>query len=153
MARFAALAALFALLAASVAAAATTPTQYRSAVNAMCRSYTPKMKAQENAMTAAKKANDGQAYGVALGKLLVLQLGEDSKFESAAIPAALRPTITPIVATFKKVDVHLRAAIVAAANGDGKGMVAQLTAAATAGSSLNKKLDAAGLRDCGSNQT
>jgi len=67
-----------ALLAATAATAALTPTQYRAKVNAMCRSYTPKMKAQERAMTAAQKANKPQDYGVALGKLLVYTLQEDA---------------------------------------------------------------------------
>jgi hypothetical protein len=145
--------ALLALVATAAAAAALTPTQYRANLNAMCRTYTPKMKTQERAMTAAQKAGNGQAYGVALGKLLVYTLQEDAKIESTAVPAALRTQMAPIVTTLKKADFHIRAAIRAAVNGDAKGLAAQLKAAGTVASGLNAKLDAAGLRDCGSRQT
>jgi len=142
-----------ALLAATAATAALTPTQYRAKVNAMCRSYTPKMKAQERAMTAAQKANKPQDYGVALGKLLVYTLQEDAKLESTPVPTTLHAQLTPIITTLKKADAHIRAAIRAAANGDTNGLATQLKAAGTVASGLNAKLDAAGLRDCGSRQT
>lgn len=147
------LAALFALMAAAAATAALTPAQYRSTLNGMCRSYTPKMKTQERAMTAAQKANGGQAYGVALGKLLVYTLQEDAKIETTAVPTTLRTQMAPIITTLKKADAHIRAGIRDAANNDGKGLAAELKAAGTVASGLNAKLDAAGLRDCGSRQT
>jgi hypothetical protein len=144
---------LASLVVASAAVAALTPSQYRAKLNAVCRGYTPKLSEQERAMTAAKKANDGHAYGVALGRLLVLTLAEDSKIESTPVPLPLRVRMTPIVAALKKADMHIRVAIFDATAGDTKGLVAQLTAAASAAKGLNAKLDAAGLRDCGSNQT
>ena len=147
------LAALTALVAAAAATAALTPTQYHAKLNAMCRGYTPKMKAQERAMTAAQKAKDGQAYGVALGRLLLLTLQEDAKIESTAVPSALHAQMTPIITTLKKADAHIRAGIRDAANNDAQGLAAQLKAAGTVASGMNTKLDAAGLRDCGSRQT
>jgi hypothetical protein len=144
---------LASLVAVGTAAAALTPTQYRAKLNAVCRGYTPKMKAQENAMTAAQKANDPKAYGIALGKLLLLTLAEDARIETTAVPVSLRTTMTPIITTLKKADAHIKAAIIAAANGNAKGMSAQLSAAGSVAKGLNAKLDAAGLRDCGSHQT
>ncbi|MFL5955507.1 MAG: hypothetical protein ACJ76I_15515 [Gaiellaceae bacterium] len=144
---------LASLVAASAAVAALTPSQYRATLNGVCRGYTPKINAQERAMTAAKKANDGHAYGAAFGKLLVLTLAEDSKLESIPVPLSLRATMTPIFAALKKADMHIRVAIFDAGTGDTKGMAAQLTAAASVAKGLNAKLDAAGLRDCGSHQT
>ena len=142
-----------ALIAATAATAALTPTQYRTKVNAMCRGYTPKMKAQERAMTAAQKANKPQDYGVALGKLLVFTLQEDAKLEATPVPTTLHAQMTPIITTLKKADAHIRAAIRAAAAGNGNGLATQLKAATTVAAGLNAKLDAAGLRDCGSRQT
>jgi hypothetical protein len=119
----------------------------------MCRGYTPKMKTQERAMTAAQKANDLQAYGRALGKLLLYTLQEDSKIETTPVPAAMHAQMTPIIATLKKADAHIRTAIRDAVNNDPRGLAAQLKAAGDVASGLNAKLDAAGLRDCGSRQT
>jgi hypothetical protein len=144
---------VFALIAATAATAALTPTQYRAKLNAMCRGYTPKMKAQEHAMTAAQQANDPQSYGVALGKLLVYTLQEDAKIESTAVPTAMRTQMTPIITTLKKADAHIRAAIQDAVNNDAQGLTTELKAAGNVAKGLNAKLDAAGLRDCGSRQT
>lgn len=104
-------------------------------------------------MTAAQNANNGQAYGVARRKLLVYTLQEDGKIESTPVATALRTRMPPVVATLEKADAHIRAAIRAAANNDSKGLAAQLKAAGTVASGLNVKLDAAGLRDCGSRPT
>ena len=147
------IAAVIALVAATAATAALTPTQYRAKLNAMCRGFTPKMKAQERAMTAAQKANNGQAYGIALGKLLVYTLQEDAQIETAPVPAAMRTQMTPIITTLKKADAHIKAGIRDAANNDAQGLATQLKAAGTVAAGLNAKLDAAGLRDCGSRQT
>jgi ribosomal protein L17 len=111
------------------------------------------MKTQERAMTAAQKANNPQAYGQALGKLLVYTLQEDAKIESTAVPTAMRTQMTPIITTLKKADTHIRAAIQDAVNNDANGLTTQLKAAFSVAKGLNAKLDAAGLRDCGSNQT
>jgi hypothetical protein len=142
-----------ALVAASTAAAALTPTQYRAKLNTVCRGYTPKMKQQERAMAAAQKAGKPEAYGVALGKLLVLALAEDLQIETTPVPTAMHAQMTPIITTLKKADLHIRASIRYAAAGNAKGMAAQLAAAGDVAKGLNAKLDAAGLRDCGSNQT
>jgi hypothetical protein len=142
-----------ALVAATAATAALTPTQYRAKLNTMCRGFTPKMKTQERAMTAAQKANNPTAYGQALGKLLLYTLQEDAKIESTAVPPAMRAQMTPIITTLKKADAHIRTAIQDALNNDPKGLAAQLKAASTVAAGLNAKLDAAGLRDCGSRQT
>jgi hypothetical protein len=145
----------FALVALVAAAAATaaTPTQYRAQVNALCRSYTPKMKVQEAAMSRAGTNNEPQAYGVALGKLLVLQLAEDKRIEATPVPAALKTTMAPLLARLKKADALVREALVAAANGDTATMLTDLRTLANLAKPLNRLFDAAGLRDCGSKQT
>jgi hypothetical protein len=145
------LAMLIALLVATSATAAT-PAQYRAKVNSICRTYTPTFKKLEATMTKAQKANDGQAYGIALGQLLVLGLVQDARIEREPVPLALRVQMTPIITRYKKIDAHIRAALAAAKANDPTRMGAELTAAGKIGAGFNAKLDAAGLRDCGSNQ-
>jgi hypothetical protein len=151
MPRVALIAAAVALVAAAAASAAT-PAQYRTQVNALCRSYTPKMKAQAAAMARAQKDNQPTAYFLALGKLLGLTLAEDRQIETTPVPAALKTTIAPIVARLKRADALVREAIVAASNGDTATMTSDLQALARMAKPVNTLLDKAGLRDCGSNQ-
>jgi hypothetical protein len=145
------LTAVIALLVASTATA-STPAQYRAKVNSICRSYTPTLNKFEAEMTQSEKANNQQAYGIALGKLLVLGLVQDARIEKEPIPTALHAQMTPIITRYKKIDLHVRAALAAAQANDPKGMTTQLNVATTIAAGFNAKLDAAGLRDCGSNQ-
>jgi hypothetical protein len=146
------LAIVVALLAAS-AAAASTPTQYRAKVNGICRGYTPKLKSLQTAMQKAEKAKDNTALGIALGKFLVYGLAQDVQVEAQPVPAALRARMAPILTLMRTIDSHVRAAIRDAEAGNGAGLSAELTKITTLAKPLNAKLDAAGLRDCGSNQS
>jgi hypothetical protein len=138
---------------ASASAAATTPTQYRARLNAICRSYTPKLKAQEAAEQKAEKAKNAAAAARALGAFLALGLKQDLALEAVPVPASLKPTMTPIMATFEKIDAHIKAAVVAGIKGNAKTFASHMTAIETLAKPLNAKLDAAGLKDCGSNQS
>jgi hypothetical protein len=149
----AALAVAAVVLALASAASAATPTAYRAQVNAICRGYTPAVKKLARQLDAATKARDAQAYGVALGKLLVLQLAEDRRIEAVPVPAQLRAQMTPILERMKAIDGHARAAIAAASAGASAKLVSELQKIQTLAKPLNAKLDAAGLRDCGSNQS
>jgi hypothetical protein len=140
-------------LVAATAASAATPAQYRAHVNAICRGFTPKMKVQEAALKRAQTNKDAYAYGVALGKLLVLQLAEDKRIEATPVPAPLRTTMTPIIARLEKADVLIRKTLRDAAAGNSTAMVTDLKALLATGKPLNGMLDRAGLRDCGSNQS
>ena len=152
MARLLALATLAALVLAAAAAAAT-PAQYRAKVNGICRGYTPTFKKLEAKMAAAQKSGDNQSYAVALGQLLVNGLMQDTKVEAVPIPSALRARMRPLIAQLKLVDARIRAAVLAAANGDQAQFATNLAAIQKIAPTLNAKFDAAGLRDCGSNQT
>jgi predicted ATP-grasp superfamily ATP-dependent carboligase len=134
------------------AATAATPAQYRTHLNAICRSYTPKLKQLGNAMTKAQQANDPKAYGIALGKSLVLVLAQDLQLEHVAVPAPLRAQMAPILTSLKKIDAHVRTALAAAKAGNSNKVFAEVSAIQPLIPPLNAKLDAAGLRDCGSNQ-
>jgi len=147
------LAACIAALTVLASATAATPAAYRAHVNAICAGYTPTVKQLSRQLAAAEKAKDGQAYGLALGKLMVLQLAEDRKVTAVPVPAALRARMTPILARLKQLDTHLRLALNAAMAGDNAGLLAELTTVTKVGKPLNGWLDAAGLRECGSKQT
>jgi hypothetical protein len=141
------------VLAAGTAAAATpSPAAYRAQANAMCRTYTPAVKKAKASLNKAQKENDGHGLGVALGQLLALGLAEDAKIERMPVPAAMRTQMAPILSRLKAIDGHARLAISKAAAADVKGMGAELTEIGRLSTGLNKRTDAAGLRDCGSNQ-
>jgi hypothetical protein len=146
-----ALVSLIALLAAAAASAAT-PAQYRARVNAICRSYTPTGKILEADLARAQKANDYVAWGVALGKLLVLNLAQDSRIEAVTVPTKLKTTMAPILTRLRSIDRHTNAALADAQAGKSQALLTELTAIGTLAKPLNKLLDAAGLKDCGSNQ-
>ncbi len=144
----------FAVLALAVGAAAATPspTAYRAQANAMCRSYTPALEKAKANLSKAQKANDAHGQGVAIGQLLTLGLVEDGKLERMPVPPAMGAQMAPILSRLKAIDAHARSAISKAAAGDAGGMGAELQTIGRLGTGLNKLTDAAGLRDCGSNQ-
>jgi hypothetical protein len=150
--RFALAGALAVALLATAAASASTPAAYRAELNGICRSYTPTFKAFESQLKKAEASKDGYAYGVALGKLIVLGLRQDAQVEAVPVPPALTVRMRPILTRFRRIDVHLKRAVLDARRGDGQGMAAEIRTVSTIGSPLNRMLDAAGLRDCGSNQ-
>jgi hypothetical protein len=137
----------------AAAASASTPAAYRAQLNGLCRSYTPKLKRLEANMAGAQRANDPHAYGVYLGRSIALALEEDGRIERTPVPAAMRAQMTPIVRDLKLADSHARLTIADALHGDAKAMLAELGKMAQLAPSLNRRLDRAGLRDCGSNQS
>jgi hypothetical protein len=150
----AAVAAIGCLVPAAGAAAVTpSPAAYRAHANAVCRTYTPTFKKAKANLTKAQKENDARGLGVAIGQLLALGLAEDAKIESMPVPAAMRTQMAPILSRLKAIDAHARLAISKAAAGDSNGMGAELTKIGQLSAGLDKRTDAAGLRDCGSNQS
>lgn len=146
------LAAVLALGLAAVASAAT-PASYRAQVNRICSGYTPTVKKLSSQLSAASKTGNGQAYGMALGKLLVIQLDEDRRVEAVSVPTALRAQMAPILQRLKTIDGHARKALDAALAGSSSTLVAELKTIQTLAKPLNGMLDAAGLRECGSKQS
>jgi hypothetical protein len=142
------------VMAAPADASAPAPASYRAYVNSVCRFYTPRFKLLDKQMTAAHKANDSEAVGRALGMELILQLAQDRRIEMTPIPVEIRTQIVPIVRLFKSVDRHIRLALTYAARGQYRLMLVEIRRIGQVdGGHFNKRLDRAGLRDCGSNQT
>ena len=140
-------------LVAPSAASAQTPAGYRAQLNGLCRSYTPKFRADHKAMQKATKAKEWKAFGYALGHYLALALAQDRQIESAPVPSAMRTQMTPILRLLRTADGHARLALRKGAMGDGRGMVAELDKISKLAQPLNGRFDRAGLRDCGSNQS
>lgn len=134
------------------AAAAPTPSSYRGQLNRLCRSYTPKLKADAETMRAALKASHAKVFGAALADLLRLTLEQDGRIERTPVPTVLRPQMIPILRLFRIADVHMRRAATYGSKGNSRGVFSELQQVSRITPELNRRLDRAGLRDCGSNQ-
>jgi hypothetical protein len=137
---------------ASAASATPSPAAYRSGLNAMCRSASVKMTSLTAEMKRAQQAKDWHAYGFAFGQLLSVGLREDLTIEATPIPTRLRPQMLPAIRLLTKADALIRQAVRMFAAGNLAGGVAELKKLAPYSAPVNRYLDAAGLRDCGSNQ-
>jgi hypothetical protein len=139
--------------AATAAGARTNFAQYRTKVNALCRSYTPRIKGLEATMTAAQKAGNNQKVAEELGMLIGLSLAEGTRVEGIPVPAEGRKRMAKPLRLLRSADTHARKLLRAAAAGDRTGVVTELTALDNAAAPLNHAFDAVGLRDCGSHQS
>ena len=140
-------------LGAQSAAAAPTPSSYRAQLNRLCRSYTPKLKQDAEKMRQALTAKQPRAFGLALAHSIRLTLAQDAAIEKAPVPSAMRAQMRPILRLFRTADGHLRRAAQFGSNGNVRGVLGELQQVAKLSPPLNRRLDRAGLRDCGSNQT
>jgi hypothetical protein len=130
------------------AASAATPTTYRAQVNGICRGYTPALSKLAKQIDQADAAKNYQAWGVAVGKFLDLELAQDKRIEAVPVPASLQARMTPILARMKKIDSHARAALSDAKSGNSNAMVSELLTIGELETPLIRALDAAGLKDC-----
>ena len=135
------------------AAAAQSPASYRAQLNRVCRSYTPKLRRDSEKMRQAANAKNAEAYGAALGHAIRLILTQDAYIERAPVPVAMRAQMKPILQLFRTADSYLRSAVRRGINHDVRGMLVEFNKVAKLTPALNRRLDRAGLRDCGSNQT
>lgn len=145
--------AVAAFTAASAFGAHANFAQYRTKVNAVCRSYTPRIKRLEATMTAAQKAGNNRKVAEELGVLIGITLGEGTRIEGIPVPPDGRKRMAKPLRLLRSADTHARNLLRAAAAGDQTGMVTELTALDRASAPLNRAFDAVGLRDCGSNQS
>lgn len=138
--------------AAALAATANFP-QYRTKVNALCRTYTPKIKRVETTLTAAQKAGNNQKVAYELGVLIGVSLAEGTRIEAIPVPADARKRMAKPLRLLRSADTHARNMLAAAASGDQATTVTELAALQRVAAPLNHAFDAVGLRDCGSNQS
>ena len=135
------LAVLVALLAAP-AAGASTPAQYKAKLNAICRSYTPKLHAEETHLDTP--------HGLA--RLAALAVAQDDALLRQAVPAALAKRMRPLLTQLRVFDRQAKAALKAARSGDPAASLHYLLRMQAELRPLDKLFDARGLRACGSEQ-
>jgi hypothetical protein len=149
-----ALAAALALASAAASnAAGSNVAAYRAQVNAICRSYTPKLRTVTADMAAAKKAGDSQRWGYDAGYALALSLKEGLRVEHAPVPAEVKQQMVVPLRQLHSLDLALRRTITAAVARDSKAFAVGAAQIAKLAAPLNREFDAVGLRDCGSNQS
>jgi hypothetical protein len=139
--------------AATAVAATANFAQYRTKVNALCRTYTPRIKRVEATMTAAQKAGNNQKVAYELGVLIGISLAEGRRIEGIPVPADGRKKMARPLRLLRSADTHARNVLAAAAAGDQATTVTELAALQRAAAPLNRAFDAVGLRDCGSKQS
>ena len=144
-----------AVVAASAAWANAAPsnlTQYRSQVDALCRSYTPRIKRAQTAMQAAQKAGNAHEAAYQLGVALGATLAEGLRIEATPVPADARTIMAKPLGLLRFVDSHARTMLQAALAGDQTTFFSEAATIKRVAMPLNNDFDAVGLRDCGSNQ-
>jgi hypothetical protein len=134
------------------AAAAQSPAAYRAELNRHCRTFTPKFKRIEADLKKAVSTKDPKLLAYALGQGLALNLKQDAYIERVQVPAAMRTEMVPTLRLLRTVDRHARRALLNGNNGNGRGFMTEVEEVNRLVPMLNKRLDRAGLRDCGSNQ-
>ncbi|HEV7132446.1 MAG TPA: hypothetical protein VGN27_01790 [Gaiellaceae bacterium] len=125
---------------------------YRSQVNALCRSYTPRMKRVETTMTAARAAGDVHRFGYDLGVLMGLALREGLQVEKTPVPADAAARMVRPLRQLQTIDAQLARVVQRALDGDEAGVAVETLRLGKLQVPLNASFDAVGLRDCGSNQ-
>ncbi len=146
-----ALAAALALVSASAAGA--NAAAYRAQVNAICRSYTPKLRTVAADMAAAQKAGDNKRWGYDVGYGLALALKEGLRVEHTPVPTDAKRQMVAPLRLLHTADVALQHALTAAVAGDTKTFTAEAAQVSKLSMPMNRAFDAVGLRDCGSNQS
>jgi hypothetical protein len=134
------------------ATAAASPARYRSTLNAMCRKNTVQLHTVEAQLASARTAGDARAYTLALGKYFNLGLREDAAIETTPVPTALRARVAPAIKLLRQADRYVHGALTAAGQGDAALLETDVLKLQALSVRLDHDLDAAGLRDCGSNQ-
>ena len=134
------------------AALAQSPSAYRAQLNRHCRTFTPKFKRIEANLKKAVRTKDPKLLAAALGLGLALNLKQDGYIEKVPVPAAMRTQMVPTLRLLRTVDRHARLALTEANKKDLQRFMTEIKAIDRLVPLLNKRLDRAGLRDCGSNQ-
>jgi hypothetical protein len=126
---------------------------YRNHVNAICRSYTPGIRAAEAEMQTAQAAGEVHGYAYAVGVLVGITYRQGIRVEKTPVPTDAAARIARPLRLLHSLDIQLRKIVATAIAGDLAGVLAQVAPLEKLAGPLNKAFDAVGLRDCGSNQS
>jgi hypothetical protein len=140
-------------MATTAAALPANAAQYRAHVNAICRSYTPRLKRVEAAANSARAAGDAHRYAYDVGLLVGISLAEGVRVEKTPVPSDAAARMARPLRLLHRVDVQLRRIVARALAGDLRGVLTEAAPLAKLQRPLNASFDAVGLRDCGSNQS
>jgi hypothetical protein len=141
MLRLALLAALVALLAAT-AASASTHAQYKAKLDAICRSYTPKLHREQTHLDTPQ----------GLARLATLAVAQDDALLKQRVPTALVKSMRPLFVQLRLFDREAKAALRAAHSGEPAASLHYLLRMQAALRPLDKLFDSRGLRACGTEQ-
>jgi hypothetical protein len=143
-----------AALAAAPAAAADTqsPAAYRATLNTYCRGNTPFFHSLEAGIDVASKNGRQKVFYADLGRYFTLLLEENRRLESTPVPEAVRVPMGAAQTLLRRADSHVRTALAAVKHRDAAALSAASAKLGPLSGLINAHLDAAGLRDCGSNQ-
>ena len=132
----------------------TSPAQYKLALNAYCRQFTPRLHTLEKKMLAAYKARNSQVYYHDLGVSLGYSLVELRGIENADVPDSLGPQMAPVLHLVRRQEAAVAhfIAVASGKNVTAKSYNTAFAAAQAVTPALNRAFDGAGLKDCGSRQ-
>jgi hypothetical protein len=125
---------------------------YQAQVNALCRANTPRFKQLETDMAHAKLSGDLHRAAYDFGAALALTLKQGAQIEKMPLPANAGTRMNIALRALHAVDLQLHRVIAAAVANDSATLRPALARLSTLSAPLNSEFDAAGLRDCGSNQ-
>jgi hypothetical protein len=132
---------------------AASPMQFRSKLNAICRSNTPVFDRLNHRLAGEEGVLQRPIYFADYHHLFLLVLAEDKTIEAATPPAALTTLMAQAVQLMKKMDGYLRAGAAAAASSNNTRSIAMIVRAGRLSDAINPILDSMGLTDCGSKQS
>jgi hypothetical protein len=143
---------LLALALAATTAAATSPSQFRVRLNAVCSNTTNRLNAAEAAIKKASVGGNQSAYYAAYAGWFAALHAEDLAIDRSAPTASLKAVMAKPISLIRGIDPTVVAGLAAARRHDSSGIASSLNRMSAATSTLNAALDAAGLRACGSGQ-
>jgi hypothetical protein len=135
------------------AASASTPRQYRADINALCPAHTPRLRVLYRRLAEAQKAHDASGVTYRLGQIFREGFIQDRQIEARSVPPSLRLTMRPILTRLRTIDQHVLLAAAYSARRNGTALLREIKRIGTLSAPLDRMLDSAGLRDCGSTQT
>jgi hypothetical protein len=129
-------------------AAAPAPAGYRAKLDALCRSYTPKLESLDRRMTRAARANEYPVAVDALRRRLMLVLAEDARIAKVPVPDEMRAQVRPLLVLLRTADVHMRRALGKAGAGNDLEFFGEITKLDQVDSKIGKRFDRLGVSEC-----
>ena len=108
------------------------------------------MRPMQNRLQLAVATQDAKTIGYALGYLMTLTLKQDAAVRAEPIPSALRAKMVPTIGLLARGDAMIRQILADGKANKVRAMLLGLQRLQSLTVTINRHLDAAGLRACGS---